>query len=134
MKSKCTHFGDKHWKDAHRCPCGPWDVRKAVTWNCDLCGETLAFGPSIDDPVERMAFAFLLDDYGGMIGGFPSTAFHDGYRNYNERIESWIGRSSVVDFRDAWLIRQLAEYNAGVLAKELEPIWETMQPRGKKSK
>lgn len=103
-------------------------MEETRTWHCDHCGKIFPIGPSGNDPVEWMAFAFLEGQFNDRISGFPSISFHDGYRNYNERFESWMSR---YPYEDDWLSRRLDEYASGALAQELEPIWDEMQPRKK---
>lgn len=81
---------------------------------------------------EALAFRFLNGDYRDAVGGFPSVAFHDGYRDYNERITSWIENSPRLDGdRSSEKIREwLADYAAGALARSLEEDgWPWKAPR-----
>ena len=66
--------------------------------------------------VEALAFAFLRGEFQSMRGGFPSVAFHDGYREYDERMESWLsGRIGAHERR-----KYETEYAAGAFALHLE--------------
>lgn len=119
---------ERHWRNNIGVLCDPWEMEEARTWHCDRCGEIFPIGPSVDDPAEWMAFAFLEGAFDSRPSGFPTTAFHDGYRNYNERMESWItGYPEDV----VWINRKLAEYAAGAFSRELSPIWNAIQPSKK---
>lgn len=88
----------------------------------DFC-EVLEKKPDIFDPlpidveeVEGLARAFLLGAFVCVTGGFPSVAFHDGYREYDERMEGWLAGRSSNEQKRQWE----TEYAAGAFARLLE--------------
>lgn len=123
FQARCPHPPGRHWQDQYRYKCHMRrDFKNAHTWHCDACFAQLPFGESLNPYVEQLAFDFLLGEFDHHVGGFPSVAFHDGYRNYDERVDAWVQAAARVGgeraARDA--ADQLDDYAAGAFASELE--------------
>lgn len=120
----CTHPLDKrHWRDDNGWMCHMRrDFKRARTWHGYYCGAMLPIGQTLGDYAETLAFAFLGGEFEHVTGGFPTVAFHDGYRNYDERVEAWIHNSSRLDNeRSAEKTQEwLDDYAAGAFARQLE--------------
>jgi hypothetical protein len=126
FQKRCKHDGGHHWQDTYGNKCHMQrDFKKARTWHCDLCFALLPFGQSLNPYAEQLAFDFLLGKFNHLTGGFPSVAFHDGYRQYDERVEAWLERSRALDGESAAskIEEWLDDYAAGALALELENEW-----------
>ncbi len=70
------------------------------------------------EKIEAMAHAFRMGAYRGVRGGFPSVAFHDGYREYDDRIPSWNSTRPTERERKQWEM----EYAAGAFALHLDSM------------
>ena len=88
--------------------------------DCDLI---LPFGQAKDVRAEMLAFEHTLGAHTHEFGGFPSTPFHDGYHDYNERIEAWMTSRETPERIASWL----DGYAAGAFAKHLERKWKRGQ-------
>lgn len=123
FQKRCAHPPGRHWQNEHGWKCHMRrDFKNARTWHCDHCFAMLPFGESLNPYVEQLAFDFLLGKFEHVTGGFPTTAFHDGYRNYDERMESW--QQSAVYYADQRRMSEMEDhhddYAAGAFARHLE--------------
>jgi hypothetical protein len=110
-RASCLHDGGGYWVDETGAGLTAPVFQEARLWLCALCKLPLPFGQSLNTYTEDLAYRFLEG------GGFPSVAFHDGYRNYDCRMQSWVSSSD-----PAWFARRVADYEAGAFARELERI------------
>jgi 3',5'-cyclic AMP phosphodiesterase CpdA len=121
LQKRCEHPPGRHWQDANGYKCHMRrDFKTARTFHCDHCFALLPFGESLNPYVEQLAYDFLIGKFEHITGGFPSTAFHDGYRNYNERMESWRSAHNGDERQRQWFADQLEDYEAGAWAHHLE--------------
>jgi hypothetical protein len=79
----------------------------------------MPFGQALETYREGLAYRFLAGEYQHVTGGFPSVAFHDGYRELDYRMQSWMSPGDT-RFTDSELIRWIAHYEAGAFALHLE--------------
>ena len=70
--------------------------------------------PEIGSYDELLAVRFLDGEFRYRVGGFPSTAFHDGYWGYDDRMEQQQSSCGA----DAVTSRELRDYAAGALARQ----------------